>query len=167
VDAAQHALLARLRELVIETPGSGALNAGNKPYHPTRFAQAVERRADDGAALVKYVRSKVQGPSTDGYDALIAAGRPDLTVEAVVADADAAWAPAFTDADREAAKARLGTMVEADRARRADAEASAVAKDRKIVALMNDRRSADGKPPLNPKQEAQVMASLATKRPDA
>jgi hypothetical protein len=164
VNAAQRALLARLRELVIETPASGALNAGKKPYHPTRFAQAVERRAEDGAELVKYVRAKVYAPATDGYDALIEAGRPDLTVEAVVADADAPWAAVFSDDDRFAASERLGTMLEADRAKRASVEAAAVGKDRRIVALMNERRAGEGKPPLTPEQEAQILARLTAKR---
>jgi hypothetical protein len=161
---AQRALLARLRELIDETPASGALNSGKKPYHPTRFGQAIERRADDGEGLVKYVRTKIQGPPSDGYDALIEAGRPDLTVEAVVADPDAPWASEFTDDERLAATERLGTMLEASREKRAAAEALAVDEDRRIVALMNQRRAAEGKPALTPDQEAQIMSRLAAKR---
>ena len=161
---AQRALLDRLRELVIETPKSGALNAGKQPYHPTRFAQAVERRADDGDALVKYVRAKVHAPATDGYDALIEAGRPDLTVEALVADADAPWTPEFDDDDRRAASERLGTMLEADRVRRDAAEAEAVEADRRIITLMNQQRADQGKGPLSPAQEAQVMERRASQR---
>src|SRR5688500_14168258 len=76
---AQKALLARLRELVVVTPTSGALNAAKRPLHITRFAQAVERRSEDGAKLVAYVRAKVHEPVTGGYESLIDAGRADLT----------------------------------------------------------------------------------------
>lgn len=164
VNNAQRALLARLRELIVETPSSGALNSGKKPYRPNRFAQAVERRSDDGEALVEYVRSKVHGPATDGYDALVDAGRPDLTVEAVVADTDAPWAAEFDDDDRGAAKQRLGTMLEAERARRATVEAEAVEGDRRVVASMNKRRADEGRPALTPAQQAQVMARLESQR---
>jgi len=86
MNEAQKALLARLREIIEETPTSGALNAAGQPYYPSRFAGAVERRASDGARLVEYMLEKVYEPPTDGYDALIAAGRSDLSVEALAAD---------------------------------------------------------------------------------
>ena len=113
---------------------------------------------------MKYVRAKVHEPATDGYDALVEVGRPDLTVEALVADADAPWAREFTDDDRRAARERLGSMIEADRVRRSAAEAEAVEADRRIVALMNTRRADQGKGPLSPAQEAQVMERLASER---
>jgi hypothetical protein len=165
VNDAQRALLARLRELVTETPASGALNAGNRPYHPTRFAQAVERRSEDGAALVKYMRTKVHGAATDGVDPLVEAGRADLTVEALVADADAPWASEFDDDDRRAAAQRLEAMTEATDARRAAVESDAVDGDRKVVALMNKRRKDEGKAPLTSDQEAQILARRAAQRP--
>src|SRR5690348_312120 len=91
VNEAQKALLARLREIIAETPKSGALDAGKRPLYVTRFMQAIERRSEDGPALVAYVRSKVHERATGTYDALIEAGHPELTVEALVAEADAAW----------------------------------------------------------------------------
>jgi hypothetical protein len=164
VNDAHQALLGRLRELVEDTPKSGALNAGKRPLHITRFAQAVERRADDGPALVAYVRAKIHEAPTDSYSALVEAGRPDLTVEAVVARRDAAWTTEFTDHDRAAADARLGTMVEAAQARKEAAEAEAVTHDRRIVALAGKRRVAEGKPALTETQEAQMLARLAAER---
>jgi hypothetical protein len=164
VNDAQKALLARLRELIDETPKSGASNAAGNPLYITRFAQAIERRSEDGAALVKYVRSKLHGPATDGYSALIEAGRPDLTVEAVVADPDAAWATEFDDDDRAAARERLGTMLATDRDLKAAAEALAVAQDRRVVAAMNDRRAAGGRSKLTPEQEASILARRAAER---
>lgn len=127
---AQKALLARLRDLVEETPRSGALNAAGQPLYINRFSQAIENRAEDGRALVEYVRSKVREPATDSYNALIRAGRPDLTAEALAANADAPWASEFTDVDRDAARARLGAMLEAERQEQEAAEALAVEHDR-------------------------------------
>jgi hypothetical protein len=164
VNAAQKTLLARLRDLIVETPKSGALNAAKKPLYVTRFAQAVERRAEDGGALVEYVRAKIHEPPTEGYNQLIEAGRPDLTVEAVVADADAAWAPEFTDGDRAAAGERLGSMLEANRAKREAAEAEAVVQDEKIVAVVSRRRLAEGKPELTAQQASKILARRAAER---
>lgn len=80
---AHEPLLGRVREIIKETPKSGALNAAKQPYYPTRFEAAVERRSGDGARLVDYIRAKIHEAPTSGYDALIAVGRPDLTAEAV------------------------------------------------------------------------------------
>jgi hypothetical protein len=164
VNDAHKALLARLRELVDETPGSGALNLGRRPLHINRFSQAVEARADDGPALVAYIRSKVHEPATSSYSALIEAGRPDLTAEAVVADAAAPWASEFTDADRSTARARLGAMLEAHRRDEEAVEAEAVQYDRKIVADVSASRVAKGKPPLTPEQEQEMLADRAARR---
>jgi hypothetical protein len=164
VNDGQKALLARLREIVDETPRSGALNAAGLPLHITRFSQAVERRAEDGPALVAYVRSKVYEPATGSYNALIKAGRPNLTAEAVVADAEAPWSSAFTDNDREAARRRLGSMLEAHRQDEEAADAEAVDYDRKIVAEVSARRVAKGKPPLTPEQEQAMLLERASRR---
>jgi len=164
VNEAQKALLARLRELVDETPGSGALNAGGRPLHITRFSQAVEARAQNGARLVEYVRSKIHEPPTDSYNALIKADRPDLTAEAVAADVDAPWASEFTDYDRTVARARLGAMLEAHRTEQETAEAEAVEHDRKIVAQANTRRVAKGRQALTPEQEQTMLHDLAARR---
>lgn len=76
---AQKALLDRLREIIEETPKSGALNAAKHPLHVHRFKQAVDARAEDGEALVEYARAKVHEDPTGNYNALIKAGRSDLT----------------------------------------------------------------------------------------
>jgi hypothetical protein len=161
---AHKALLARLRQIIEETPESGALNAAEQPYHPSRFEGAVERRSGDGAKLVEYMREKVYEAPTDGYDALIAAGRPDLTAEAVVANAEAPWASLFTEADRIAARSRLGAMQRAHQQAVDTAEAIAVEHDREIVALANKSRTAKGKPALTAEQEAEMMARRAAER---
>ena len=108
------ALLARLRALVVEIRESGALDV----LPADRFSQAIEDRADDGSALVEYVRSKVHEAPTDSYHALIKARRPDLTVEALASEGNSPWASEFTDGDRSAAGARLGPMLAPYRAQR-------------------------------------------------
>ena len=164
VNDAQKALLQRLRELIEETPRSGALNAGKKPLYITRFAQAVERRADDGTALVAYVRAKIHEPATSSYSALVDVGREDLTLEALVVDTEAPWASEFTQEDRDAAQARLGTMLAAHKESRDAAEATAVAQDRKIAADVSARRVAKGKPAMTPAQEDAMLKDRAEKR---
>ena len=114
VNDAQNALLARLRALVVEIRESGALDV----LPADRFSQAIEDRADDGSALVEYVRSKVHEAPTDSYHALIKARRPDLTVEALASEGNSPWASEFTDGDRSAAGARLGPMLAPYRAQR-------------------------------------------------
>lgn len=164
MNEAQRALLDRLREIIEETPRSGALNAAKRPLYVTRFAQAVEARAKDGDALVEYARAKVNEPPTGSYNALVEAGRADLTVEAVVANADAAWASAFTEVDRAAARDRLGTMVDTHRQRQEALEAEAVVRDRELVAQVSASRIAKGKPGLTPEQEASTLERLAARR---
>ncbi len=161
---AQRALLVRLREIVDEAPESGAVNAGNKPLHVTRFAQAVENRADDGVALVAYVKSKVHGAAMASYSSLIKAGRPDLTVEHMAADADAAWASEFNEDDRAAARGRLGDMIETHRKAEEEAEAKAVTRDRSIAAEVSAKRQAKGQPALTNDQRDEMLASRAAKR---
>lgn len=166
MNAAHRALLSRLREIVEETPRSGALNAAKRPLHITRFAQAVEARADDGAALVSYAQAKVHEAPTGSYNALVKAGRPDLTVEAVVADRDAPWASVFRDVDREAAVVRLGTMLQQHEADLAAQEAEAVVRDRKIIEQVSARRVAKGKPALSADQVTDMLRDRAAKRAD-
>ncbi len=78
MNSGQEALLERLRQIVKETPTSGALNVAKQPLHVNRFAQAVERRSADGDALVAYARDKVYEQATTSYNALIAAGCSEL-----------------------------------------------------------------------------------------
>lgn len=163
VNDPQKALLARLRELVEQTPTSGALTAAGRPLHVSQFSQAIETRADDGPALVEYVRSKVHARPTASYSALIKAGRPDLTPEALAADADAPWASEFTEDDRAAARTRLGAMLEIHR-KQEEADAAAAVEDaRKIVARVSANRVASGKAPLTPKQEEDMLGNLAAR----
>ena len=161
---AQKALLVRLRQIVEETPQSGALTAGNRALQVSGFARAVEGRANDGDALVEYARAKVHQAPMASYTALVKAGRPDLTVEGVVADADAEWASEFTDEDRALARRRLGDMIEVHRQAKEDVEATAVAHDRKIADRVNASRIAKGLPALTPEQDATMLRERSARR---
>ena len=161
---AQKALLARLREIVEQAPRSGAQTAAGNPLYLTHVAKAVENRVDDGPALVEYVRSKALGPPTSSYERLIAAGRADLTIEAVVADGEATWATEFSDDDRSAAQARIGQMLEAHREARETAAGEALAQDRKTLERVNESRIGKGKPALTEAQEDEMLGSLAARR---
>jgi hypothetical protein len=163
---AQSALLDRLREIVAETPTSGALNAANQPVRALPFAKAIERRAEDGDALAKFARAKVHSAPTGSYSSLVKAERADLTVEALVADAEADWASEFSDADRSAARERLGTVMAAHRHARDAAESAAVRHDRRIVAQVSARRLAKGKAELTAVQAATMLEGLVARRAD-
>jgi hypothetical protein len=163
---AQSALLDRLREIVAEMPTCGAVNAAQQPVRAAPFAKAIERRAADGDALAEYARAKVHSAPTGSYSSLVKAERPDLTVEALVADAGADWASEFSDADRSAARERLGTVMAAHRHARDAAESVAVRHDRKIVAQVSGRRLAKGRPELTPAQAATMLDGLAARRAD-
>jgi hypothetical protein len=161
---AHRALLAELRRSAEETPRSGALNAGKRPYYPRRFMDAVERRAEEGDQLVSYMREKIYGVPTDGYNALIAAGHPELTAEAMVAAREAPWSSLFTDEDRAAASQRLSNMKQAHQQKLQALEAEAIEHDRRIVTRVSESRVAKGKPALTPQQEAEMLARMAAER---
>jgi len=161
---AQRALLARLREVFDEVPRTGALNAGGRPLRLQRTETAVKDREDDGPRLVEYLRAKVYARPESGYAALVKAGRPELTFEAMVADADAPWASEFTEADREAARQRLGAQLDAHREQLDAEEAEAVERDRAIVAQVSASRVAKGRPALTREQEADMLERRAESR---
>ena len=97
-------------------------------------------------------------------DALIRAGRPDLTPEAVAADPDAPWAAEFSDEDRQAATERVSARLAAHRDDQDAAEAAAVEHDRKIVESVDERRAAKGSPRLSDQQKQDMMADRAERR---
>jgi hypothetical protein len=59
---------------------------------------------------------------------------------------------------------RRASMLEADQAKREAADAEAVAQDRKIVAIVNKRRVAEGKPELTAQQESEILGRRAAER---
>jgi HKD family nuclease len=74
-------------------------------YVPTRFLQGI-RRAEDGGDPVQLVY-RICRYQTDGFDVILTANRPDLTVESLVVDVEKPYHDLFTDATREVSAKRL------------------------------------------------------------
>lgn len=163
MSSAQRALLHALRELFADAPRI-AVDAGGHPLRFSRTMPAVEARADDGPALVAYIRAKIHEPAGSGYDALVAAGHPERTFEAMVADMRAPWASEFSDADRRVARKRLDARVIAYREHLDVEEAAAVDRDRAIVEQVSANRVAKGRPPLTAEQRAEMLEGMAARR---
>lgn len=72
------------------------------PYHPTVWVNMSARLGAVRAAQRLVVSSETQ----TGFDRLVQAGRPDLTIEWAILDGH--WDPLFSDQQREAARWRLG-----------------------------------------------------------
>jgi tetratricopeptide (TPR) repeat protein len=94
-------------------------NAGN-PYRPSYYQRGLKNAIDRGGrAVAEYVRGYVYKPPSEGYRKLEEADSLDLASEALVADESKPYAHLFSDADREAARARLAPHMEAIERRKA------------------------------------------------
>lgn len=79
-----------------------------RKYRPNRYLQALRRAADAGGAeVVALAKRMVTGEPTRGFGYLVDAGRLDLTVEALVADAGKPYHHLFDSETVEAARQRL------------------------------------------------------------
>jgi len=84
-------------------------------YVPTRFLQGI-RRAEDGGDPVQLVY-RICRYQTDGFDVILTANRPDLTVESLVVDVEKPYHELFTDSTREISAKRLEQFPGGDDAR--------------------------------------------------
>jgi hypothetical protein len=161
----QHAaLLYDLREQLAALPGSGAINAGRKPYRANRTEQAVKAREDDPVALVEYVTKIAFQTTSEALSALVRVNRLDLSIEYLVADESKVYAPLFSAEARAAARAKLGDWRErVGELAREQAEAE-LAEDRRIIDVMNRQRDRHGKAPLSEREEERVLASRREQR---
>jgi hypothetical protein len=73
----------------------------NPPYHPTVWISMCRQHGAAEAAR----RLVVSGDIQTGFDRLVQAGRPELTIEWAVLDPT--WEPLFSEQHREAARWRL------------------------------------------------------------
>ena len=87
-------------------------------YWGTRFLQAVRRNG--GRAAAKRVMKPRNSGQRKGLDAVLDAGGPDLTVEAIIPQPR--FRELFTEAELATAKDRLGEYVKAIELRRASRE---------------------------------------------
>jgi tetratricopeptide (TPR) repeat protein len=97
--------------------------AGN-PYNPSYYKRGLNNAiARGGLAVADYVRRYVYKAPSDGYRKLEEADSLDLACEALVADDEKPYAGLFSDADRDAARARLAPYIAAIEARKAATQA--------------------------------------------
>jgi hypothetical protein len=111
LDPAHKALLAEVRHRIKEASDDpDVLNSdGRTSWRGQRVRMAVDNRANDGPALVKYVRSvlRKRGQS-EGWNALVEADRLQYSFDYMVANPPGPLiAGLFTDEDRELANRLL------------------------------------------------------------
>ena len=124
----------------------GIKNNAGKPYNPSHYKRGLEGAIEKGGLeVVEYVRKYLYKAPNDGFKRLEEAGSLDLACEALVLDDSKPYANLFTDEDREAARERLGTHIEAIASRKAEH------RDR-IIALRNEQRAKRGLPRLTKEQ---------------
>jgi hypothetical protein len=116
-------------------------NAG-RPYNPSHYKRGLESAIDRGGeAVVEYVRQYLYKPASGVFKKLEGADAPDLTCEALVADASKPYAALFTDEDRAAAQQRLGPYLEEIESRKIARAARMQAATERVRAKGLPRRS--------------------------
>jgi HKD family nuclease len=98
-------LIDDLMELYEVTVAERLVTKKGRHYVPTRFLQGI-RRAQNGGDPVQLVY-RICRYQTDGFDVILEADRPELTVESLVVDAAKAYHDLFTDSTRELSAKRL------------------------------------------------------------
>ena len=138
-------------------------NTNGSNYWGPYVTRAVAKREDDGPALVQYIKDVLRKPASDGWNALLEADRLTLSFEDMVACAEEPIRGLFTDEDRRIAEDALGDQ-RGELARRHEAaEADALVRDRRIVAIAGEKRRAQGKP-WTAEMEDRMLANLAAER---
>lgn len=132
------ALVDDLRQIGEEAPGSGARDRAGNPYRPSYYLRAVETAAEKNQ-VVERVRQWVHEPPTIGFNALVDADRPDLTVESLVLQQGTPYELLFTEEDRAAADSRL----EPFRQRRRELEAADAERRERIEAIKQSGQRLD------------------------
>jgi len=165
VDEAHTALLIEIRRRLQEAcDDPNVKNKGGTNYRAPRVTNAITAREDDGPALVKYVTSTVRKTAdSDAWNVLMEADRLDISFEDMIVNAQEPIRSLFTDDDRAFAEQSLNAQRDTIAQRRDDAEAAAVAYDKRIVAIMSTKRGEQGKP-WTAEWEEKTLAGMAAKR---
>jgi HKD family nuclease len=98
-------LLDDLIELYEVTVAARLETKEGRRYVPTRFKQGIERARDRGDPVRMVYR--ICRHQTGGFDVILGADRPDLTVEALVVDETKPYHDLFTDETRRLSAERL------------------------------------------------------------
>jgi hypothetical protein len=166
VDRAHQALLAEIRSrLDAAREDRKITNVGGSNYWGPYVTRAINEREHDGPALVGYIKSVLRkSGDSEGWNALLEAGRLDISFEDMVVNAAEPIRSLFSDEDRELGAQSLGEQsAELDR-RREEAEATELERDRQVLADMDDRRVSHGKAKLTESQRAGVLVDRAARR---
>jgi hypothetical protein len=165
VEDAYKALLAEIRRRLDETRNDqGVTNSDGSNYWGPYVTRAIDEREDDGPALVRYIQSVLRkSGDSPGWNALLEGDRLDLSFEDMVANAGEPIRSLFDDEDREIAIQSLGGQRAELERRREVKKAADLEEDRRIVAMVAERRLADGKP-WTPEIEARMLADRAARR---
>lgn len=165
MDAAHKALLEEIRRRLEEARDDPKVtNADGSNYWGPYVTRAINEREADGPALVRYIKDVLRkSGDSPGWDALLEGDRLDLSFEDMVANAVEPIRGLFDDEDREIASRSLGGQRAELERRREVKEAAEVEQDRHIVAMVAERRRADGKP-WTPEIEARMLADRAARR---
>jgi hypothetical protein len=158
-------LLAEIRRRLDDTRDDPKVtNSDGSNYWGPYVTRAIDKREDDGPGLVQYIKDVLRkSGDSQGWNALLEAGRLDLSFEDMVANADEPIRGLFTDEDRRIAHESLGDQRRELERRWEEAEAVEVERDRRIVARVADKRRADGKP-WTAEMEERMLADMASKR---
>jgi hypothetical protein len=98
-------LIADLMELYEMTVAERLMTKKGRHYVPTRFLQGI-RRTETGGDPVQLVY-RICRYQTEGFDVILDADRPELTVESLVVDATRPYHDLFTDSTRKLSAERL------------------------------------------------------------
>lgn len=106
LDPAHKALLEEVRHRIKQASDDpNVLNSdGRKSWRGPRVRMAVDNRADDGPALIRYIKGVLRKRQSEGWNALLEADRLQYSFEDIVANPpDPRIAGLFSDEDRELA----------------------------------------------------------------
>lgn len=104
-EADKHELLDDLDRLYDGTVAAKLPQQDGRRYVPSRFKQGIERVRAGGDSVLLVTR--ICRRQTDGFNVILAADRPDLTVEALVLDESKPYYDLFTEKTRRVSAERL------------------------------------------------------------
>ena len=143
------ALVSDLHWQIDQMGPRGIKDSAGNPYNPAYYKRGLKNAVESGGSAVPdYVRRYLYKPPSNGYKKLELADSLDLACEALVADEDKPYAHLFSDADRDAARARLAPHIKAIAARKAARQARIDKRSASLPADIDELRalagSADG-----------------------
>jgi hypothetical protein len=166
VDHAHQTLLVEIRRRLEEARADrGITNTGGSNYWGPYVTRAVDKREDDGPALVEYIKDVLRkSGNSDGWNALLEADRLDISFEDMVVNATDPIKGLFNDEDRAIAAQSLGDQRAEIERRAAEAQAGELERDHRVLAQMDEVRLKDGKSELTDEQRADVLSARAARR---